>query len=43
VLLRGAWGVPRRTVRVRIEDIVTVAEDGGVRLNNTDRDLRIVE
>lgn len=28
---------------VRIEDIVTVAESGGQRLNNTPRDLRIVE
>jgi Xaa-Pro aminopeptidase len=36
VYLAGKFGV-------RIEDIVTVAEDGGVRLNNTQRDLRIVE
>jgi Xaa-Pro aminopeptidase len=28
---------------VRIEDIVTVGETGGVRLNNTARDLRVVE
>jgi len=28
---------------VRIEDIVTVTTDGGRRLNNTERDLRIVE
>jgi Xaa-Pro aminopeptidase len=27
---------------VRIEDIVTVTEDGGRRLNNTDREMRIV-
>jgi D-alanyl-D-alanine dipeptidase len=35
VYLAGEFGV-------RIEDIVTVTEAGGVRLNNTDRDLRIV-
>jgi len=28
--------------RRRIEDIVTVTEEGGRRLNNTDHDLRIV-
>jgi Xaa-Pro aminopeptidase len=28
---------------VRIEDIVTVTESGGRRLNNTDRHLRVVE
>lgn len=27
---------------VRIEDIVTVTADGGRRLNNTDRALRVV-
>ena len=27
---------------VRIEDIVTVTEDGGRRLNNTSREMRIV-
>lgn len=29
-------------VGVRIEDIVTVTEAGGRRLNNTQRDLRVV-
>ena len=28
---------------VRIEDIVTVTAEGGRRLNNTDRRLRVVE
>ncbi len=28
---------------VRIEDIVTVTDSGGSRLNNTERDLRMVE
>lgn len=36
VYLAGKFGV-------RIEDIVTVTETGGRRLNNTERDLRIVE
>ena len=36
IYLAGGFGV-------RIEDIVTVTESGGVRLNNTERDLRIVE
>jgi Xaa-Pro aminopeptidase len=36
VYLTGEFGV-------RIEDIVTVTESGGARLNNTERDLRIVE
>ncbi len=36
IYLAGRFGV-------RIEDIVTVTEDGGRRLNNTDRRLRIVE
>ncbi|MBA2956255.1 M24 family metallopeptidase [Nocardioides sp. MAH-18] len=35
VYLPGSFGV-------RIEDIVTVTEDGGRRLNNTDRHLRVV-
>jgi D-alanyl-D-alanine dipeptidase len=35
VYLPGRFGV-------RIEDIVTVTEDGGRRLNNTDRRLRVV-
>jgi Xaa-Pro aminopeptidase len=36
IYLAGRFGV-------RIEDIVTVTTDGGRRLNNTERDLRIVE
>ena len=36
IYLAGRFGV-------RIEDIVTVTETGGRRLNHTDRDLRIVE
>ncbi len=36
IYLAGQFGV-------RIEDIVTVTESGGLRLNNTERDLRIVE
>jgi Xaa-Pro aminopeptidase len=36
IYLPGRFGV-------RIEDIVTVTSDGGKRLNNTDRDLRVVE
>jgi Xaa-Pro aminopeptidase len=36
IYLAGRFGV-------RIEDIVTVTEDGGQRLNNTDHDLRVVE
>ena len=36
IYLAGRFGV-------RIEDIVTVTENGGRRLNNTDRELRIVE
>ena len=36
IYLAGRFGV-------RIEDIVTVTESGGERLNNTDRALRIVE
>ena len=36
VYLPGQFGV-------RIEDIVTVTETGGVRLNNTERDLKIVQ
>jgi D-alanyl-D-alanine dipeptidase len=36
IYLAGQFGV-------RIEDIVTVTEAGGLRLNNTERDLRIVE
>jgi Xaa-Pro aminopeptidase len=36
IYLAGRFGV-------RIEDIVTVTESGGQRLNNTGRDLRIVE
>jgi D-alanyl-D-alanine dipeptidase len=35
IYLPGRFGV-------RIEDIVTVTEDGGQRLNNTDREIRIV-
>ena len=35
IYLPGRFGV-------RIEDIVTVTEDGGRRLNNTPRDLQIV-
>ena len=35
VYLPGRFGV-------RIEDIVTVTDDGGRRLNNTGRDLRVV-
>ncbi|MBO0845271.1 MAG: aminopeptidase P family protein [Nocardioides sp.] len=35
IYLSGGFGV-------RIEDIVTVTEDGGTRLNNTDRTLQIV-
>jgi D-alanyl-D-alanine dipeptidase len=35
IYLRGRFGV-------RIEDIVTVTEDGGRRLNNSDRTMRIV-
>jgi Xaa-Pro aminopeptidase len=35
VYLPGKFGV-------RIEDIVTVTEDGGRRLNNTDHAIRIV-
>jgi Xaa-Pro aminopeptidase len=36
IYLAGRFGV-------RIEDIVTVTEDGGRRLNNTGRELRVVE
>ena len=36
IYLAGDFGV-------RIEDIVTVTEDGGRRFNNTDRHLRIVQ
>ena len=36
IYLAGEFGV-------RIEDIVTVTESGGLRLNNTERDLRIVQ
>ena len=36
IYLAGRFGV-------RIEDIVTVTEDGGRRFNNTDRDLQLVE
>ena len=36
IYLAGRFGV-------RIEDIVTVTETGGLRLNNTERDLRIVQ
>ena len=36
VYLAGEFGV-------RIEDIVTVTETGGLRLNNSDHDLRVVE
>ena len=36
IYLPGRFGV-------RIEDIVTVTADGGRRLNNTERDLRVVE
>jgi Xaa-Pro aminopeptidase len=36
IYLAGRFGV-------RIEDIVTVTEDGGQRLNNTDHGLRVVE
>ena len=36
IYLSGEFGV-------RIEDIVTVTDSGGLRLNNTERDLRIVE
>ena len=35
IYLPGEFGV-------RIEDIVTVTEDGGRRLNNTERDLKVV-
>jgi Xaa-Pro aminopeptidase len=31
-----------REFGVRIEDIVTVTETGGLRLNNTGRELRVV-
>ena len=36
IYLAGRFGV-------RIEDIVTVTSEGGRRLNNTERDLRVVE
>jgi D-alanyl-D-alanine dipeptidase len=36
IYLSGRFGV-------RIEDIVTVTADGGRRLNNSDRNLRVVE
>ena len=36
IYLTGRFGV-------RIEDIVTVTADAGLRLNNTDRGLRVVE
>ena len=36
IYLPGRFGV-------RIEDIVTVTEDGGRRFNNTDRGLHIVQ
>jgi Xaa-Pro aminopeptidase len=36
IYLAGEFGV-------RIEDIVTVTETGGLRLNNTERDLRVVQ
>ncbi|MFC4785960.1 aminopeptidase P family protein [Nocardioides sp. MAHUQ-72] len=36
IYLAGEFGV-------RIEDIVTVTDSGGLRLNNTERDLRIVQ
>ena len=36
IYLPGEFGV-------RIEDIVTVTETGGLRLNNTERDLQIVQ
>jgi Xaa-Pro aminopeptidase len=36
IYLAGQFGV-------RIEDIVTVTETGGLRLNNTERDLQIVQ
>ena len=36
IYLAGRFGV-------RIEDIVTVTEDGGLRLNNTDHRIRVVE
>jgi D-alanyl-D-alanine dipeptidase len=36
IYLAGRFGV-------RIEDIVTVTDDGGRRLNNTERGLQIVE
>jgi hypothetical protein len=42
VLLDRARHLPTRPLRVRIEDIVTVTEDGGRRLNNTSHDLHIV-
>jgi Xaa-Pro aminopeptidase len=36
IYLAGRFGV-------RIEDIVTVTQSGGVRLNNSERRLRVVE
>ena len=42
VLLDRTWHLPVRTLRRRIEDIVAVTEDGGLRLNNTTREMQIV-
>ena len=42
VLLRRAGHLPAGRFGVRIEDIVTVTDDGGRRLNNSSHDLQIV-
>ncbi len=42
VLLHRAGHLPAGRFGVRIEDIVTVTEDGGRRLNNTSHELRTV-
>jgi hypothetical protein len=42
VLLDRTRHLPSQPLRVRIEDIVTVTEEPGRRLNNTSHELRIV-